>query len=155
LQYVAGDAVPPPQYLTIGQEMEAFSRTNYPGIRPANAIEDARPLLSRRQRQTWDGMQLIAQFLDQYEAANGRYPTTGEGLPVLLPLAQQAGVTLDFQDAGGNPYNYVSPGDNGDYDLSSLGEDGKAGGTGRTATSPAGRRHRSSASGTSTRRRAR
>jgi type II secretion system protein G len=130
LAFVAGDAVPPPQYLTIGQEMEAFSRTNYPGIRPANAIEDARPLLSRRQRQTWDGMQLIARFLDQYEAANGRYPTTNEGLPALLPLAQQAGVTLDFQDAWGNPYAYVAPGDNGDYDLSSPGQDGKAGGTG-------------------------
>ena len=76
--------------------------------------------------------------LDLYHLEVGRYPSTEEGL---LALAQEpAGVSnwhgpylrkRDIpSDPWGNNYQYRSPGENGDYDLYSLGRDNADGGGG-------------------------
>jgi general secretion pathway protein G len=76
--------------------------------------------------------------LDLYHLEVGRYPSTEEGL---LALAQEpAGVSnwhgpylrkRDIpSDPWGNNYQYRSPGENGDYDLYSLGRDNTDGGGG-------------------------
>lgn len=78
--------------------------------------------------------------LDQYRIDTGHYPTTEQGLAALD--AQPAGEAhwqgpylkkAVPKDPWGNPYQYKSPGDHGEYDLYSLGKDGKPGGTGEAA----------------------
>jgi Type II secretion system (T2SS), protein G len=110
-------------YMTIATEMQAFANTNYPGIRAANPIENARPLLTPLQQKTWDEMQGIIVLLNQYKSNNGAYPTTAQGLAVLAPLG-----TVPAADPWGNPYQYRSPGAYTDFELGSLGADGAVGG---------------------------
>lgn len=110
-------------YLTIAQEMEAFAQTNYPGIRAANPVESARPLLTPRQRRTWEEMQGIMAALEEYKAKHGgQYPTSAQGLAVL------PGRGGGEKDPFGNAYQYRSPGRRAPYELESLGADGKPGG---------------------------
>lgn len=78
--------------------------------------------------------------LDQYRLDVGRYPSTEQGLAALD--AQPAGQSR-WQgpylkkavppDPWGNPYQYRFPGEHGDFDLYSFGQDGKPGGTGEYA----------------------
>jgi general secretion pathway protein G len=79
--------------------------------------------------------------LDQFRLDVGRYPTTEEGLQVLVtaPNGEQRwsgpylkkGVPVD---PWGRPYLYQQPGTHsGDFDLMSYGKDGRAGGTGEDA----------------------
>ena len=106
-------------YLTIAQEMEAFAKTNYPGIRAANPVEGARPLLTVRQRKAWEEMQHIMQKLDEYrDDHQGTYPTTAQGLAAL-------GASVPKKDPWGHAYVYTSPGLYSQYDLASLGKDGQ------------------------------
>ncbi len=74
--------------------------------------------------------------LDLFHLEVGRYPTTDEGLTALVE--EPTGVnnwngpylkkkTLP-KDPWGNEYNYQSPGENGPYDLFSLGQDNMEGG---------------------------
>ena len=63
-------------YMTIAAETEAFAHTNYPGIPAANAVENARPLLSPVQQKAWKEMQGIIALLEEYREANTAYPTT-------------------------------------------------------------------------------
>jgi len=80
----------------------------------------------------------IGQALDLYKLEIGRYPTTQEGLQALV--AAPAGVTnwngpywkkaAVPKDPWGNEYKYVSPAQNGPYEITSLGADGKEGGEG-------------------------
>jgi general secretion pathway protein G len=80
--------------------------------------------------------------LDQYRLDVGRYPTTEEGLAALQ--AAPAGADASAwggpylkkgvpNDPWGRPYIYLSPGEHGEFDLSSLGKDGRPGGTGEDA----------------------
>ena len=108
-------------YLTIAEEIQAFAQTNYPGIRPANPVNDARPLLSPRQKKAWTDMQIVMTRLEAYKTANGAYPTTAQGLGVLTGV-------FPPKDPWGNPWSYASPGLSTDYELASLGADGVAGG---------------------------
>lgn len=78
--------------------------------------------------------------LDQYRLDVGHYPSSDQGLAALN--AQPAG-EAKWQgpylrknvpnDPWGNPYQYQAPGSHGEYDLSSLGKDGQAGGAGEAA----------------------
>lgn len=79
--------------------------------------------------------------LDAYRVDMGQYPTTGEGLAALV---RNPGGSKRWQgpylqkdvpvDPWGNPYQYRSPGSAGrDYDLLSLGKDGRPGGSGDAA----------------------
>jgi type II secretion system (T2SS) protein G len=115
-------------YMTIAQEMQAFAETNYPGIRAANPIEHARPLLSPLEQKTWDEMQGIIKLLNQYKSNNGVYPTTAQGLNALAGLG-----TVPANDPWGNAYQYRSPGEYTDFELASLGADGVVGGDGENA----------------------
>lgn len=76
--------------------------------------------------------------LDLYRLEIGRYPTEQEGLESLVERPPQLGAWngpyLKNRDAltdpWGKPYGYRSPGEHGDYDLYTLGADGKEGGEG-------------------------
>ena len=78
--------------------------------------------------------------LDAYRLDTGRYPTTEQGLSVLLVKpndeAKWAGPYLQKAvplDPWGQPYVYRSPGQGGDFDLLSFGKDGQAGGEAENA----------------------
>ncbi len=83
----------------------------------------------------------LGQALDQYRLDVGVYPTTEEGLDALVNKPQSAprwsGPYLQKAvpaDPWDRPYQYRSPGEHGDYDLYSLGKDGRGGGTGENVT---------------------
>ena len=78
--------------------------------------------------------------LDAFRLDVGRYPTTSEGLQALV--AQPGGIGRWNgpylrkglpTDPWGNPYRYRVPGQNGDYDVYSLGADNAPGGDGKNA----------------------
>ena len=83
--------------------------------------------------------------LDAYEADNGFYPTTEQGLDALVNPPSTAPVPANWKgpylkkragkDPWGNYYNFMSPGvyNTRGYDLFSYGRDGKEGGTGPDA----------------------
>jgi general secretion pathway protein G len=79
----------------------------------------------------------LEKALDQFRLDLGRYPTTEQGLAVLMerPAGEQkwGGPYLKKavpNDPWGRPYVYRQPGEHGEYDLLSLGKDGQPGGTG-------------------------
>ena len=78
--------------------------------------------------------------LDAYRLDTGRYPTTEQGLAMLLVKpndeAKWAGPYLQKAvplDPWSQPYVYRSPGQGGDFDLLSFGKDGQAGGEAENA----------------------
>jgi general secretion pathway protein G len=79
--------------------------------------------------------------LDLYHLEVGRYPTNDEGLQALATaptgVAGWNGPYLKKRDIPvdpwGNTYQYRYPGENGDYDLYSLGRDNVDGGEGEDA----------------------
>ncbi|MDP3514717.1 MAG: type II secretion system major pseudopilin GspG [Sulfuritalea sp.] len=78
--------------------------------------------------------------LDQYRLDVGRYPTTEQGLSALnakpAGTSRWAGPYLKKDvplDPWGKSYIYKNPGEHGEYDLSSLGRDGRSGGSGEDA----------------------
>lgn len=115
-------------YMTIAQEMEAYAKTNYPGIRPANPVEDARPLLTPMQRRAWDEMQAIIGLLERHKGDHGAYPTTTEGLAALAGYG-----SVPSADPWGRDYVYRSPGRINDFELLTYGADGVEGGEGEDA----------------------
>lgn len=79
-------------------------------------------------------------ILDLYRLDTGRYPRTDEGLQALSKAPADAerwnGPYLKEKsliDPWGKPYEYLSPGDHGEYDLFTLGADGVSGGDGDDA----------------------
>ncbi|MEO6276208.1 type II secretion system major pseudopilin GspG [Roseateles sp.] len=84
-----------------------------------------------------DGLQ---KSLDQYRLDVGRYPSTEQGLAVLVAKPgdepKWAGPYLSKavpKDPWGNEYQYRAPGEHGEYDLLSFGKDGRPGGEGEDA----------------------
>lgn len=78
--------------------------------------------------------------LDQYRIDTGHYPSIELGLSALVVRPgnepRWAGPYLTKAappDPWGRPYLYRLPGEHGDYDLYSLGKDGRPGGTGEDA----------------------
>ncbi len=74
--------------------------------------------------------------LDQFRLDVGRYPSTEEGLAALnAPPAGESRWQGPYlrkalpDDSWGNPYQYLQPGEHGEYDLWSFGKDGQPGGT--------------------------
>lgn len=80
----------------------------------------------------------IGGVLDLYRLEVGQYPSEQEGLLALVEAPPQAatwnGPYLNNRDAlldpWGRPWGYKAPGEHGDYDLYTLGADGKDGGDG-------------------------
>lgn len=78
--------------------------------------------------------------LDQYRLDTGRYPNTDQGLAALRARPgdepKWAGPYLTKavpKDPWGNDYVYRQPGEHGEFDLSTLGRDGRPGGDGEDA----------------------
>lgn len=79
----------------------------------------------------------LSKALDQYRLDTGRYPSTEQGLGALW--VQPSGETRWWgpylrkappKDPWGRDYGYRAPGEHGEYDLFSLGKDGREGGGG-------------------------
>jgi len=81
-------------------------------------------------------IELLSQALDQYRLDTGSYPSTQEGLNALMTNPGQEkwdGPYLKKSlplDPWGKAYVYQIPGTKGEFDLYSLGRDGKPGGDG-------------------------
>ena len=82
----------------------------------------------------------LQKALDQYRIDTGRYPSTQQGLTALntrpAEESKWQGPYLAKAvppDPWNRTYIYRSPGQQGEYDLSSLGRDGAPGGTGDNA----------------------
>jgi general secretion pathway protein G len=74
-------------------------------------------------------IETIDQAVQRYYLDNRRYPTSEEGLAVLQPYLRRVS-----QDPWHRPYLYAAPGANGrPYSITSLGADGRAGGSGKDA----------------------
>ena len=77
---------------------------------------------------------IIENALEMYRLDNYNYPTTDQGLNVLVkPLDSNNTFSNVYikrlpKDPWGNDYQYLSPGDNGVYDVFSFGADGEEGG---------------------------
>jgi general secretion pathway protein G len=73
---------------------------------------------------------------------NGFYPETAQGLQALVEKPSARPIPEHYREGGylkkrvvptdpwGNPYLYLSPGESGEYDIVSLGADGREGGKG-------------------------
>ena len=86
--------------------------------------------------------QMVAfeQAIDQYKLDTGHFPTTNQGLDVLENKPENEkrwdGPYLKKKlplDPWGNAYVFQSPGNHGDYDITSYGSDGRMGGDGEAA----------------------
>jgi general secretion pathway protein G len=85
----------------------------------------------------------IQQALELFKLDNGFFPTTDQGLVALVRMPDAGRVPKNYRKGGyldrvpkdpwGNAYVYVSPGEHGDYDVSSYGADGAQGGDGEDA----------------------
>lgn len=82
----------------------------------------------------------VEDALDQYRLDIGHYPTTEQGLAALMisPAGESRwqGPYLKKalpNDPWGAPYQYRSPGQNGEVDIFSLGKDGQVGGSNEAA----------------------
>jgi|TARA_Y100000589_G_scaffold293661_1_gene298771 general secretion pathway protein G len=85
----------------------------------------------------------IQSALDLYRLDNSHYPSTQQGLEALVSKPSGTPEPRNWnpdgylksvpEDPWGTPYQYVSPGTEGPYDLYSLGSDGQEGGDGDAA----------------------
>lgn len=94
-----------------------------------------RPEQARRMKAKVD-IRSIESALALFKTDTGRFPTTSEGLEVLVSNPGIKGYNADCyldkvsSDPWGNKYIYISPGVHSrDYDLESYGKDGEDGGT--------------------------
>jgi general secretion pathway protein G len=90
-----------------------------------------------RQKAAKAQISLFETALDTYRLDVGKYPTTEMGLQALRERPEDVekwdGPYLPKEiptDPWGHPYEYKSPGDNGEYDILSFGADGNPGGEG-------------------------
>lgn len=112
------------------------------GLIAAVAIPQVMRLLeSAKHKAARIQLETVSQSLNYYQLDIGGYPTTEQGLKALWqapgqneawngPYVRQERQLLD---PWGHAFIYRSPGQSGDYDLVSLGSDGKEGGTGDDA----------------------
>jgi general secretion pathway protein G len=83
-------------------------------------------------------LQELSTAIDLFRIDVGRVPTTDEGVTALVEapegVASWAGPYIRkkgaLNDPWGRPYRYASPAEKGEYDIVSLGADGKPGGEG-------------------------
>jgi general secretion pathway protein G len=81
--------------------------------------------------------------LAMYKLHNGFFPTTEQGLDALVRKPERGRTPKNYKEGGyiskipldpwDNPYVYLCPGTQGDYDLISYGADGEPGGEGNNA----------------------
>ncbi|MCA9066020.1 MAG: type II secretion system major pseudopilin GspG [Planctomycetaceae bacterium] len=93
-----------------------------------------RYMLKSRQNVAKVEIATLCQAIESFHSENGRYPTSEEGLSVLLgnagdPDGYISGKAIG-KDPWGNQYDYISPGSSSPYLVVSYGADGREGGTG-------------------------
>lgn len=82
----------------------------------------------------------LEQALQLFKLDNGFYPATEQGIEALVRAPEVGRIPKNYRKGGyldrvpkdpwGNAYVYVSPGVNGEYDITSYGADGSPGGDG-------------------------
>jgi general secretion pathway protein G len=82
----------------------------------------------------------LSAALNLYRLDNGAYPTTEQGLAALTARPASPPVPANWAEGGyidrvpsdpwGRPYQFLSPGVRGSFDLMSFGADGRPGGSG-------------------------
>ncbi len=85
----------------------------------------------------------IESALNLYRLDNFNYPSTDQGLDALVSQPGGAPEARNWQEGGyiqrvpedpwGNPYQYLSPGEQGEIDIYTFGKNGTSGGTGSDA----------------------
>ncbi|MGI9301167.1 MAG: type II secretion system major pseudopilin GspG [Gammaproteobacteria bacterium] len=80
----------------------------------------------------------LSTALNLYKLDNFNFPTTEQGLEALVSRPSSPPEPRNYKEDGyvqqvpldpwGNPYQYLSPGESGPYDIYSIGRDGQAGG---------------------------
>lgn len=93
-----------------------------------------------RTRTVFADFDRIKSALQIYKLDNYVYPTTEQGLQALVEKPNLEPIPRKWKTSGyvdriptdpwGNPYLYLSPGENGAFDIYTLGADGVAGGDG-------------------------
>jgi general secretion pathway protein G len=88
-------------------------------------------------------IEMIGAGLDTYRLDFGKYPTTEQGLAVLWEKPSDEALAAKWKgpylkkkvdkDSWGHEWVYKAPGEHSEYDLSSLGADGKPEGSGEDA----------------------
>ena len=88
-------------------------------------------------------LQAISSALGLYKLDNFQYPTTEQTLKALVEKPSSEPVPTNWKGEGylkkepidpwGKPYQYLSPGEHGEFDLFSLGRDNRPGGEGEDA----------------------
>lgn len=77
---------------------------------------------------------ILSQAVEMFRLENLRYPSMDDGLDALLPDGDRQGYIKALpKDPWGNEYVYLIPGENGVFDVMSLGADGRLGGEGEDA----------------------
>ncbi|MCH1569602.1 MAG: type II secretion system major pseudopilin GspG [Alphaproteobacteria bacterium] len=72
---------------------------------------------------------ILSQAVEMFRLENLRYPNMDDGLEALLPDGNRQGYIKALpRDPWGNEYVYLIPGENGVFDVMSLGADGRIGG---------------------------
>lgn len=86
-------------------------------------------------------IQSLTSALQLYKLDNGQYPSTQQGLEALMQRPSGNPPAPNWKpyvsklpaDPWGQPYQYLSPGQRGDFDVYSMGGDSKPGGEGEGA----------------------
>lgn len=96
-----------------------------------------------RVQKSYADFKSIETALKIYRLDNYVYPTTEQGLEALVAASSLDPEPRNFKTGGylqevprdpwGSPYLYLSPGENGEIDIYSLGADGLSGGEGQNA----------------------
>ena len=96
-----------------------------------------------KKTQTRVQIKSLQQAMELFKLDNGFYPSTDQGLEALVRMPEGGRVPNNYRKCGyidrvpkdpwGSPFVYVSPGQHGDYDISSYGADGVQGGEGEDA----------------------
>lgn len=88
-------------------------------------------LVSSKQNAAKAEIANIVKAIETFYADQGRYPTTDEGLAILVEGTDtwpDGFLNKLPRDPWKNPYEYFSPGTDGPYEVVSLGADGREGG---------------------------
>ena len=97
-----------------------------------------RPEEAKRTKATVD-IKAVEETLNLYKLDNGFYPTTEQGLDALVKRPETEPIPKKWRgylsklplDPWARPYEYLSPGEHGDFDIYSFGADGEPGGEGK------------------------
>ncbi len=105
------------------------------GVKVIGRIEESKRVKAKTQIETF------RTALDLYRLDNGSYPTTDQRLDALVSPPTVGKLPRKWREGGympkipkdpwGNEYVYLSPGDNGDFDIISYGDDMEPGGEGK------------------------